>query len=256
MQTIRNARMTWRNTAANISAVLTVGFGLVCALSLLSIALLARYDWIAKIAGFSGLVIVAYLAVVALLLALLSLSLTRYGQFPWHRAIAVCTAVFAAAYVGFAFSRMMILNSVPAIHDISTDLNNPPAFATIPLRADNLRGLDSLAEWREIHQQNYADLHPLRIEQPVQNVMDAALAIIAEKQWTIASIHPDQGVIEATAMVSFVRYRDDIVIRISAIDGARACMVDMRSTSRDGISDFGVNAARVREFIALLAARV
>jgi hypothetical protein len=257
MHTKKSAMPTsWRSTAATISAILTLGTGLICALALLCVALLARYDWIAKIAGFSGLVIVAYVSAFALIVAIVSLLLSGYTRIGWHRRVAIGTASFAAIYVAFAYLRMVMLNSVPAIHDITTDVYNPPAFASIPLRADNLRGLDSLAEWRDLHQQYYADLKSLRVEHSAQHVLDVALAIVAEKQWTIASIDPEQGIIEATAMVSFVRYRDDIVIRVQRTSDLRGALVDMRSTSRDGISDFGVNAARVREFMRLLAERV
>ena len=45
---------------------------------------------------------------------------------------------------------------------------------------------------------------------------------------------------------------DDIVVRIRA-DGAGS-RIDIRSKSRDGDSDLGVNARRIREFIARLKA--
>ena len=47
-------------------------------------------------------------------------------------------------------------------------------------------------------------------------------------------------------------FRDDIVVRIRP-EGAGS-RVDIRSKSRDGESDFGVNARRIREFIARLKA--
>jgi uncharacterized protein (DUF1499 family) len=47
-------------------------------------------------------------------------------------------------------------------------------------------------------------------------------------------------------------FGDDIVVRIRP-DGAGS-RIDIRSKSRDGESDLGVNARRIREFIARLKA--
>jgi uncharacterized protein (DUF1499 family) len=60
------------------------------------------------------------------------------------------------------------------------------------------------------------------------------------------------GRIEASDRSFWFGFTDDIVIRIAASDtGSR---VDVRSVSRVGRSDFGVNAARVRAYLAKLRA--
>jgi uncharacterized protein (DUF1499 family) len=52
----------------------------------------------------------------------------------------------------------------------------------------------------------------------------------------------------------FFRFKDDVVVRVRA-DPARpgGSIVDMRSISRVGGSDVGVNAARIRSFLVDLA---
>jgi uncharacterized protein (DUF1499 family) len=45
-------------------------------------------------------------------------------------------------------------------------------------------------------------------------------------------------------------FTDDFVIRVTA-DGAGS-RVDMRSESRQGVSDFGVNAKRIRAYLSAL----
>ncbi len=47
-------------------------------------------------------------------------------------------------------------------------------------------------------------------------------------------------------MTAVFRFKDDIVIRVSA-DGTNS-KVDVRSVSRIGVSDIGTNAARIRAF--------
>ena len=51
-----------------------------------------------------------------------------------------------------------------------------------------------------------------------------------------------------------LRFKDDIVVRIVALDGTT--QVDVRSKSRVGRSDLGQNAKRIREYLTLLKAEL
>ena len=68
-----------------------------------------------------------------------------------------------------------------------------------------------------------------------------------DRGWAIAAVDPAAGTLEATATTRFFRFKDDVVVRVRP-DPASAggSIVDMRSISRVGGSDVGVNAARVR----------
>jgi len=67
-------------------------------------------------------------------------------------------------------------------------------------------------------------------------------------------LEPARGHMEATATVSFIRFYDDVVLRITPTADGTGSRVDMRSVSRIGVSDFGVNARRVEEFLKALQA--
>ena len=56
---------------------------------------------------------------------------------------------------------------------------------------------------------------------------------------------------EAVATSKLFHFQDDIVIRVRP-EGQGGSLVDMRSKSRDGQGDFGVNAARIRQFMVAL----
>ena len=72
--------------------------------------------------------------------------------------------------------------------------------------------------------------------------------------WTIIACDGDTGHIEASQQSRWSRFTDDIVIRVSSeVAGSR---IDMRSTSRQGRSDYGVNAARIRAYIGALRKRL
>ena len=68
------------------------------------------------------------------------------------------------------------------------------------------------------------------------------------------AVAPAEGRLEATATTPWFGFTDDVVVR-----GERAgtgSRVDVRSKSRVGRSDLGVNARRIRDFLAALAARL
>ena len=143
---------------------------------------------------------------------------------------------------------------VPPIHDISTDLADPPAFeAILPLRADapnsSEYGGDSIAlQQRE----GYPDLGPLTVDAPPEAVFVRALDAAREMGWEIVESDPDRGRIEATATTAWFGFKDDVVVRIQP--GPGGSRVDVRSVSRVGRSDVGTNARRIEEYLELLAA--
>src|SRR5262249_26478987 len=67
--------------------------------------------------------------------------------------------------------------------------------------------------------------------------------------WTIVASDADAGRIEASQQSRWFRFTDDIVIRV--VGDEAGSRIDMRPTSRQGRSDYGVNAARIRSKSAL-----
>jgi uncharacterized protein (DUF1499 family) len=68
--------------------------------------------------------------------------------------------------------------------------------------------------------------------------------------WTIAASDTEAGRIEASERSRWFGFTDDVAIRVSAAgNGSR---IDVRSLSRFGRNGFGVNAARVRAYLAAL----
>jgi uncharacterized protein (DUF1499 family) len=70
--------------------------------------------------------------------------------------------------------------------------------------------------------------------------------------WTILAADDAVGRIEASDRSRWFGFTDDIVIRISA--SGTGSRVDLRSSSRLGRSDLGVNAARIGNYLAALRA--
>ncbi|HET9133422.1 MAG TPA: DUF1499 domain-containing protein [Gemmatimonadales bacterium] len=142
--------------------------------------------------------------------------------------------------------------TVPPIHDITTDTDDPPPFVAIaPLRADapnppEYAGADVAAQQRAA----YPDIQPLRLAVPPATAFERVRQAARAMGWTIVAEVPAEGRLEAYAMTRFFGFVDDVVIRVRPDnDGSR---VDIRSKSRVGRSDVGTNAKRIRAFVAEL----
>jgi uncharacterized protein (DUF1499 family) len=71
-------------------------------------------------------------------------------------------------------------------------------------------------------------------------------------RWNVTASDPASGRIEASQASFWFGFVDDIVIRVTAAgEGSR---IDIRSVSRQGKGDLGVNADRVRAYLAALKA--
>ena len=77
--------------------------------------------------------------------------------------------------------------------------------------------------------------------------MRRAAALARERGWEVALAESER--VEATDTSIFFRFKDDVVVRIRPAP-AGGSLVDMRSISRVGGSDVGMNAKRIRAFLA------
>jgi uncharacterized protein (DUF1499 family) len=75
----------------------------------------------------------------------------------------------------------------------------------------------------------------------------AALNVAREMGWRITTASEDALMFEGTAETFWLGFKDDVVVRVTALDGGGS-RIDARSVSRVGISDLGANAARLATF--------
>ncbi|RDC60002.1 hypothetical protein HME9302_01200 [Alteripontixanthobacter maritimus] len=245
-----NTRYKWTALLSRLTLALAV-IATVLALGGMT---LARYDLIGKLVGFSGLSFGMMAAIAALLFGIAALIMNARKGWP-HRTSALLGFIIAVVFIGVVAARVLSAGSPPAIHDITTDLADPPAFSVLPLAEDNLRGLESEQEWRELHSAAYGDLDTVTIDKPVAEVIADAEALAREKGWTVALADPETGRLEATAYAAWIRFEDDVVLRVTPSADGRGSDVDMRSVSKVGVSDLGVNAQRIEDFLTDLATR-
>lgn len=195
----------------------------------------------------------AYFGIAALAVSALALLFGR-SRIEW-RGIAVAIAAFIAglliAYIPWHYDR--IRQTVPPIHDITTDPDDPPAFAAVVAARAADGGNPAAYEGSKIAEQQrqaYPDIAPVALALPPEAAFNRALDAAKQMGWTIVAADGAAGRIEASDRSRWFGFTDDIVVRIEASgSGSR---IDIRSSSRLGRSDFGVNAARVRAYLAEL----
>jgi uncharacterized protein (DUF1499 family) len=194
----------------------------------------------------------------AVILCVLTLALGWPGLRPrglGMLSVALCLGS-ALAYVPWQYSR--VRGTVPPIHDITTDTDNPPEFrAVLPARAAEHAGGVKYDDPQvpQLQKAAYPDLAALKAAVPVTKAFDQALHVAQSMPgWTIIAADAETGHIEASQQSRWFRFTDDIVIRVSNdVAGSR---IDVRSTSRQGRSDYGVNATRIRAYLDALRKRI
>lgn len=214
---------------------------------------LARFDVVGKITGFIWFVGAQPVVLVAGAIALIGLviGLVKKSGPKWPAVMALVLAMAMVSVLWFAIR--VPAGQYPVMHDITTDVDDPPAFTAWELREDNLVPFESMEEWRAAHREGYPDIGPIVMRQSPQEALAIARALAEERGWTITDSDPAAGRIEAIAYAGYVRFRDHVVIEVTPIDDG-STRVDMRSTSEVGVSDLGYNAKRIREFLAAMEA--
>jgi uncharacterized protein (DUF1499 family) len=209
--------------------------------------------WHFRLAFFWLMPAAAYCGIAAVVVSVLALALGR--RFLTRRKLAMGIAAFligaGIAYVPWGYDQMR--GMLP--NDITTDLDNPPPYvAVMPLR--KAAGAPNDGEYKpakaEQQRRNYPDIAPVTLDLPPDKAFPRALAAAQQLGWTIVDSDAKSGRIEASESTRWFHFTDDIVIRVAAAgSGSR---VDIRSSSRYGTGDFGVNVRRVRGYIAALRA--
>ena len=161
---------------------------------------------------------------------------------------ALAVALFLAVGLGYMRTRV----GGPGIHDITTDLVDPPQFVVAAEHPDN-RGRDlayphGSAETPTLQRSAYpAVAGPIvATDATMDQVRERVIEVAEHLGWNVTWASAPEGLVEAEVRSSVFQFVDDVAIRIRpASDGFH---VDLRSTSRVGRSDLGANAARILAF--------
>ena len=204
--------------------------------------------------GFASLAAGLALAGLAVLLALAAFVRIwmegRRGVGQAVKGLALALAILA--YPGLYALRALTL---PPLNDVSTDIDDPPAFsrsrASLEARAGRLPP-DLPREKRIAQREAYPQVAPLTLDVSPEEAFDLVRKAAANRGWqVIETVRPGGrvglGRIEAVDRTFLLRLPDDVTVRIRPrADGSR---IDVRSASRIGTHDLGQNARRIRAYL-------
>ena len=256
----------------NFNRIVLIGFSVAVLGALLAIfsGTSYRLEFWDRGVAFSILRYGAWIAVAGGLISVASVIASyvlHKSDFISHSAIAVFGIVIGVLAFYIPYSLQQVARTVPPIHDITTDFNNPPLFeAALALR--KVTEAQNPAEYvREVtvrggpldvpqaQREAYPDIRTLGLpDVSSQALFGVALSAAEEMGWTIIAADESRGRIEAWDQTLWYGFIDDVVIRISS--SGTGSLIDVRSVSRVGTSDVGKNAQRIRAYFDAVNTRL
>lgn len=233
-------------------ALASVGFGFAAAILLLLSGYGYQWSWWGLGTAFSWLLPASgILGIIGLSLAVV------FGFSRWRNpakeganlaflAVVLCVAVTGT--LGYWYNEAQ---QYPPIHDISTDIENPPEFRDIVhLRADASNDTTyGDQEKAEIQREHYPDIQTLYLDVDYDEAFDRALQAAEQRPWEqIVTADKEKGIIEAVDKLPWFGFIDDVVIHVDTSNTSGRSKIDVRSVSRIGRGDLGVNAQRIRDY--------
>jgi len=183
-------------------------------------------------------------SVLILLIAVILLLMPRFA--PWRANIGK-SALLALPGALLILSVLGTRGNLPPIHDITTDVIDPPEFVTAEKeRGENANPLTIKPDYIEQQKAAYPDLQALRTVLSEEDAFTRALEVASALGWRVYHENRTTGIIEAVDTTGIMAFKDDVVIRVRT--DAAGTKLDLRSVSRVGVGDLGANAKRIRAF--------
>jgi len=193
------------------------------------------------------------LASAAVFLGIVGYAVCLFKGFKAERASLLVGVLISALILGQAAMQMAALAAVPAIHNISTDTLDPPDFDTL-VAVRQAEGANPLAYNAEVladvQQQAYPWVKTLSLSDSPAIALNNAVTVLNDMGLEVVNVSVDLGIVEATDTTFWYGFKDDVVVRIRNADTGSGSIVDVRSVSRVGRSDLGLNAKRIGEVLS------
>ena len=204
--------------------------------------------------GIQFLQVGGWLAVIAAFGAIIAVAVAWRRRLPKDLRASAVGLVICLLAVGYVLQLQQSFASTPPIHNISTDTEDPPQFIEIAvLRGTSSNPLDFDAETiAPLQAEFYPWVVPLTMPAMPEAAFAKAVAALEGMGLEVVAEHPQQGLVEATATTFWFGFKDDVAVRVRP--HAQGALIDVRSISRVGRSDGGVNAKRIGEILRRLSA--
>lgn len=167
--------------------------------------------------------------------------------------------ILGLVVVGFVLQLFLNALQYPLLYDISTDLEDPPAFSTAirEQRGESSNSLAFTAQAVQLHAESYPDLDTLEIlNKSRSKSFEIAMSVARDMNWSIVTANSESGRFEAVDTTFWFGFQDDVVVRVRENSKGPGSLIDVRSASRVGVSDTGTNARRIRRFLSEIENRL
>ena len=147
----------------------------------------------------------------------------------------------------FLGSSVLTVFNSPPIHNISTDMDDPPAFTMAPtLRPESSNPLAYDADViGPLQREAYPEVKPLVMDLARAELYGRVKRVLTDMGMEVTRDDPVAGELEAVATTFWFGFKDDLVVRLREVEGGTR--MDLRSVSRVGLVDLGANADRILE---------
>ena len=175
-----------------------------------------------------------------------------------RRGMGVVTIGIALAALVLAWPTWLVVKaaSLPMLNDVTTDLNDPPYFSrsakALAARKGHVPG-EIGQELRREQARAYPNVQPITLDLEAAEAFQLVLKAAGALGWEVVDqVAPStrrgdsDGRIDAVQRTLVMRFPDDLAIRVRPLVGQTR--IDVRSVSRYGRHDFGVNAKRIETF--------
>ncbi|MCY3933054.1 MAG: DUF1499 domain-containing protein [Acidobacteria bacterium] len=214
----------------------------------------ARFGLISPLIGFalfSALMPVGLF--LSLLLGLIGLLRTRRSQRRGGASQAWAGVLLSVAVLGWLLVLSYETVQAPAIHDITTDIDDPPVFEAAA--AEDSRGAGFAypsggAAVPDQQRQAYPELHTLHLDISRAEAVWRVRHTAEDLGWAPIFDDPENGRFEFSDATPWFRFIDFVAVRVRTEDAGTA--IDVRSVSQVGVGDLGENAARIGRFLDVL----
>jgi len=197
------------------------------------------------------------------LLAIVGMLVASAQRLRFARGPAMVAIVVGLLASGYLLSWIARARAAPPIHEISTDLADPPAFVVVAALRRDAHAVNPseyvsrvsapggrIIEVPELQRQRYPDIQPLHLglapAAALQAAQRAAQRLGCRSMPTCPAMDASRRPTAAPSSASRTTWWCGCA---PADAGSR---LDVRSKSRVGLSDVGANARRVRAFLKLM----
>lgn len=209
--------------------------------------LLAYFRLVPPVSGFALWAAGGFLGMLSVITAVVVLFWKGWQAIP---AGVIPGGLIAIVFLTLSVSAMRY----PAINDITTDPEAPVAFIEVVRVADGdpIEYAYPAQRFAPLQQQYYPDIEPLELKLSARRAFEVIEKVAREMpSWKLKRVDEQALVIEGVAETTIFKFKDDFVIRVQPAAGRT--LVQMRSRSREGRSDLGTNAGRIRQFFSKVA---